>query len=119
VPHRLSGVIVSDREGESVAYSLNDLQERGALFVGPGVPVYEGMIVGECARDNDLDVNVTRGRKLTNIRAAGKDDNILLTPPRIMSLDQCIEFVSEDELVECTPKSLRMRKKVLRKALRN
>ena len=118
VPHRLLGVIVSDREGESIAYSLNDLQQRGSLFVAPGVAVYEGMIVGECARDNDLDVNVTRGRKLTNIRAAGKDENIILTPPRQMSLDQCIEFVAEDELVECTPKSLRMRKKVLRKALR-
>jgi GTP-binding protein len=118
VPTRASGVLCADREGETVAYALNDLQERGALFVGPGVQVYEGMVVGEHSRGNDLNINVCRGRKLTNIRAAGRDDNIILTPPRLMSLDQCIEFVSTDELVEVTPKSVRMRKKVLRKALR-
>ena len=118
VPHRILGALISDREGETVAYGLNDLQERGSLFVAPGVEVYEGMVCGEHSRENDLDVNVTRARKLTNIRAAGKDENIILTPPRIMSLDQCLEFIGNDELLECTPKSLRIRKKILRKALR-
>jgi GTP-binding protein len=116
---RRGSALVSDCEGKSAAYALSDLQERGTLFIGPGVDVYEGMICGECARERDLDVNVTRGRKLTNIRAAGKDDNIMLTPPRIRTLDQCLEFVAEDELCEVTPKSLRLRKKILRKALRN
>jgi GTP-binding protein len=119
IPTRQTGALVSDREGRSASYALNDLQERGALFIGPGVEVYEGMICGECARERDLDVNVTRGRKLTNIRAAGRDDNIILTPPRILTLDQCLEFIADDELCEVTPKSLRLRKKVLRKALRN
>jgi GTP-binding protein len=116
---RNNGALVSDRKGTSAAYALNDLQERGALFIGPGVKVYEGMVCGECARERDLDVNVTRGRKLTNIRAAHKDDNLILTPPRELTLDQCLEFVADDELCEVTPKSLRLRKKVLRKALRN
>jgi GTP-binding protein len=113
VPKRVNGAIVSDREGETVAYSLFDIQERGALFYGPGVPVYEGMIVGEHSHPNDLDVNCTRGRKLTNIRAAGRDENIILSPPRDMSLEKALEWINEDELVEVTPKSVRLRKKVL------
>src|SRR5438128_1838017 len=113
VPKRSNGAIVSDREGETVAYALFDIQERGALFYGPGVPVYEGMICGEHAHPNDLDVNVTRARKLTNIRAAGRDENIILSPPREMSLEKALEWINEDELVEVTPKNVRLRKKVL------
>jgi len=113
VPKRANGAIVSDREGETVAYALFDIQERGELFYGPGVSVYEGMICGEHAHPNDLDVNVTRGRKLTNIRAAGRDENIILSPPREMSLEKALEWIKEDELVEITPRNVRLRKKVL------
>jgi GTP-binding protein len=96
-----------------VAYAIFHLEPRGALFVQPGDPVYEGMIVGEHNRDNDLDVNVCREKKLTNIRAAGKDENILLTPVAPMTLERAIEFIRDDELVEVTPKSIRLRKTVL------
>ena len=113
IPKRTNGAIVSDREGETVAYGLFDLQERGALFVGPGVPVYEGMICGENAHPRDLDVNVCRAKKLTNIRTVNKDENVILTPPRIMSLEKALEWINEDELVEVTPKSVRLRKRVL------
>jgi len=113
IPKRVSGAIVADREGETVAYSLFDVQERGALFYGAGDPVYEGMIVGEHSHPGDLDVNVTRGRKLTNVRAATRDDNIILTPPRQMSLEKALEWINEDELVEVTPKNVRLRKRVL------
>src|SRR6266851_1013599 len=98
IPRRVSGAIVADREGETVAYSLFDLQERGSLFYGPGDAVYEGMIVGEHSHPGDLDVNVTRGRKLTNVRAATRDDNIILTPPRQMSLEKALSWINEDEL---------------------
>src|SRR5438067_366919 len=97
------------REG----YELFDLQERGSLFYGPGNAVYEGMIVGEHSHPGDLDVNVTRGRKLTNVRAATRDDNIILTPPRQMSLEKALEWINEDELVEVTPRNVRLRKRVL------
>ncbi len=97
----------SDREGETVAYGLFDLQERGDLFVGAGVPVYEGMICGENAHPLDLDVNVCRAKKLTNIRTVSKDENVVLTPPREMSLEKALEWINEDELVEVTPKSVR------------
>src|SRR5256714_273553 len=113
VPKRSNGAIVSDREGETVAYALFDIQERGQLFYGPGVAVYEGMICGEHAHPNDLDVNVTRGRKLTNVRPPGRDRNILLSPPRATSLEKALEWINEDELVEVTPKNVRLRKKVL------
>src|SRR5438445_482744 len=113
IPKRVSGAIVADREGETVAYSLFDLQERGSLFYGPGDAVYEGMIVGEHSHPSDLDVNVTRGRKLTNVRAATRDDNIILTSPRQMSLEKALEWINEDELVEVTPKNVRLRKRVL------
>ena len=113
IPRRVSGAIVADREGETVAYSLFDLQERGSLFYGPGDAVYEGMIVGEHSHPGDLDVNVTRGRKLTNVRAATRDDNIILTPPRQMSLEKALSWINEDELVEATPKNVRLRKRVL------
>ena len=113
IPKRQSGSIVSDRDGETVAYSLYSLQDRGTLFHGPGVPVYNGMVVGEHSHPNDLEVNVTREKKLTNIRAAGRDENIMLTPPRELSLEKALEWIAEDELVEVTPKSIRVRKREL------
>jgi GTP-binding protein len=113
IPKRSNGAIVSDRQGETVAYGLFDLQERGDLFVGAGVPVYEGMICGENAHPSDLDVNVCRAKKLTNIRTVSKDENVVLTPPREMGLEKALEWINEDELVEVTPKSVRLRKKVL------
>jgi GTP-binding protein len=99
--------------GETTAYSLDALQPRGILFVGPGVEVYGGMIIGQHAKDNDLDVNPCKGKKLTNIRASGSDDAIKLTPPRILTLEQALEFIDDDELVEVTPSSIRLRKKEL------
>jgi GTP-binding protein len=113
IEKRKSGAIVSDRDGEVVAYACFYGQERGALFVKPGDPVYTGMIVGEHSHDNDLDFNICKEKKLTNIRAAGRDDNILLTPPREITLEKALEWIAEDELVEVTPKSIRLRKKAL------
>jgi GTP-binding protein len=113
IPKRSNGAIISDRTGDTVAYGLFDLQERGDLFVGAGVPVYEGMICGENAHPTDLDVNVCRAKKLTNIRTVSKDENVILTPPREMSLEKALEWINEDELVEVTPKSVRLRKKIL------
>ena len=115
---RISGSLVSDRQGESVAYGLFHLEPRGVLFIGPGDPVYEGMIVGEHNRDNDLDINVTKAKKLTNLRAAGKDDNIILTPVLPMTLERALEFIRDDEQVEVTPKNIRLRKNVLSASLR-
>lgn len=109
-PTRFSGSIVSDRSGNGVAYGLFNLEPRGVLFVTPGDPVYEGMIVGEHNRDNDIDVNPTKEKKLTNMRASGKDENVILTPVRPMTLEYALHFVREDELVEVTPLSIRMRK---------
>jgi GTP-binding protein len=99
--------------GKALGYALFNLQERGALFIGHGVEVYEGMIIGIHSRDNDLMVNPTKGKKLTNIRAAGSDENIILTPPIRFSLEQALEFIDDDELVEVTPTSIRLRKKLL------
>src|SRR5579863_2301444 len=113
IPHRLTGALVADRTGTSTAYALWGLQERGELFVGPGVELYEGMIVGENAKDNDLDVNAVREKKLTNMRASTADEAIRLVPFRNLNLEQAIEFIADDEFVEITPKSLRLRKKVL------
>jgi len=110
---RKSGAIVSDREGEVVAYACFYAQERGALFVKPGDRVYSGMIVGEHAHENDLEFNICKEKKLTNIRAAGRDENIILTPPREMGLEKSLEWIAEDELVEVTPRSIRLRKKAL------
>ena len=113
IPHRPTGALVADRPGVSTAYALYNLQERGELFVGPGVDVYEGMIIGENAKDNDLDVNVVREKKLTNMRASTADEAIRLVPFRQLNLEQAIEFIADDEFVEITPRSLRLRKKVL------
>jgi len=111
---RINGAMVSDREGAATPYAVFHLQERGILFTAPGTRVYEGMIVGEYSRDNDLNVNICREKKLTNIRAAGRDENILITPHREMGLEEGIEWVADDELIEVTPQSVRLRKKVLR-----
>jgi len=114
IAHRLTGALVADRPGVTTSYALYNLQERGELFVGPGVDVYEGMVIGENAKDNDLDVNVVREKKLTNMRASTADEAIRLVPYRNLNLEQAIEFIAEDEYVEITPKSLRLRKKILR-----
>jgi GTP-binding protein len=113
IPQRASGALISDRQGTTTAYALEGLQDRGILFVPDGIEVYEGMIVGEHSRDNDLDVNCVREKKLSNMRASGSDDAVRLVPYKQLTLEQCIEFIAEDELVEVTPKSLRMRKRVL------
>jgi GTP-binding protein len=113
IPQRQSGALIADRSGTTTAYALDGLQDRGVLFLNPGVVVYEGMIVGEHSRDNDLDVNAVREKKLTNMRASSADDAIRLVPVKPFSLEQAIEFIAEDELVEVTPKSLRLRKKIL------
>ncbi len=113
IPQRPSGALISDRQGTTTTYALDGVQERGVLFIGDGVEVYEGMLVGEHSRDNDLDVNAVREKKLTNMRASGSDDALRLVPFKVLTLEQSIEFIADDELVEVTPKSLRMRKKVL------
>jgi GTP-binding protein len=113
IPQRVSGALVSDRQGTTTTYALDSLQERGALFVADGTEVYEGMIIGEHSRDNDLDVNCVREKKMSNMRASGSDEAVRLVPFRNLTLEQAIEFIAEDELVEVTPKSLRMRKQVL------
>ena len=110
---RKNGVLVSMVKGKTLAYSLFNLQDRGRLFIEPNTEVYEGMIVGLHSRDNDLVVNPTKAKQLTNIRAAGSDENILLTPPIPHSLEQAMEFIAEDELVEVTPAHVRLRKKYL------
>jgi GTP-binding protein len=114
IPDRHNGVLVSNEQGAAVAYALFNLQERGRLFVGPGEQLYEGMIIGIHSRDNDLVVNPIKTKKLTNIRAAGKDDAILLTPPIELTLEYAVEFIADDELVEVTPASIRIRKRFLK-----
>jgi GTP-binding protein len=113
IPQRPSGALISDRNGVTTTYALNGIQERGGLFVGDGTEVYEGMLVGEHSRDNDLDVNAVREKKLTNMRASSADEAVRLVPYKLLTLEQSIEFIADDELVEVTPKSLRMRKRVL------
>lgn len=111
--HRKNGAMISDREGDSVTYALFNLEDRGLLFVGPGIPVYEGMIIGEFNKENDLNVNPCKEKKLTNVRAAGSDELIQLKGIREMTLERCIEWLEDDEWIEVTPKSIRLRKKVL------
>ena len=113
IPGRKNGVLMAMEHGETTAYSLDALQPRGTLFIGAGVEVYGGMIIGQHNKDNDLDVNPCKGKKLTNVRASGTDDAIKLTPPRLLSLEQALEFIDDDELVEVTPQSIRLRKKEL------
>ncbi len=118
IPFRPTGSLISDRNGIATGYALYNLQERGDMFIGSGVDVYEGMIVGENAKDADLTVNIVKEKKLTNMRASSSDEAIRLVPPRLMTLEKALEFINEDELVEVTPKSIRLRKKILRAALR-
>jgi GTP-binding protein len=114
IPDRHNGVLISNADGDAVAYALFALQERGRLFVGHGEQLYEGMIIGIHSRENDLVVNPIKTKKLTNVRAAGKDDAILLTPPIPLTLEYAVEFIADDELVEVTPKSIRIRKRALK-----
>jgi len=113
IASRATGALVADRTGVATAYALYNLQERGEIFVDPGTNVYEGMIIGENARPNDMDVNPTKEKKQTNMRASTADEAIRLIPPRKLSLEQAIEFINDDELVEVTPKSIRLRKRIL------
>ena len=113
VTHRTSGVLVSDRAGTSNSYALFNLQERSQLLIGAGVEVYEGMVVGENSRPDDMDVNPTKEKKLTNIRTHSHDESLRLTPPRPITLETALEFIAVDELVEVTPQSIRLRKRVL------
>ena len=118
IERRLTGSLVAFETGEAVAYGLAAAQERGTLFITPGTPVYAGMVIGICSRNEDMTVNVCKRKQLTNMRAAGSDEATRLTPPKNMSLEQCLEFLADDELLECTPKSLRIRKRVLDHATR-
>ena len=118
IERRLTGSLIAYESGEAVAYGLGAAQERGALFIGPGTQVYAGMVVGVCSRNEDMTVNVCKRKQLTNMRAAGSDEAIRLVTPRVLSLEQCLEFLADDELLECTPKSLRIRKRELDHAAR-
>jgi len=118
IPRRLNGVQVTSETGKAIAYALFGLKDRGPMFVAPGEPIYEGQITGEHCKDDDIMVNLCREKKLTNIRAAGSDKNVLLSPPRKMSIEEALEYIEEDELVEITPKTVRLRKKVLNAKLR-
>ena len=113
IPRRQTGVLVADRSGDTTAYALSHMEERGELFVGPGIGVYEGMVVGENSRPDDMDVNVTKAKKLTNMRASTADEAIRLTPHRQLNLEQALEFIEQDELVEVTPTAIRLRKRTL------
>jgi len=112
-PSRFTGSIVSDRKGMSVPYALFNLEPRGRLMIEPGVSVYEGMIIGEHNKDNDIDVNPCKEKKLTNMRASGKDENVMCSPIRPLTLEQALNFIRDDEMVEITPKTIRLRKAVL------
>jgi GTP-binding protein len=111
IPHRQNGALVADRTGRTTAYAIDHLQARGVMFISPGDQVYESQIIGENSRDTDMDVNITKEKKLTNMRASTSDEGVKLTPPRSMNLEQCLEWIREDELLEITPKSLRLRKR--------
>jgi GTP-binding protein len=110
---RHTGVLISNADGMAVTYALWNLEDRGPMMINPGVPVYEGMIIGEHTRDNDLEVNPLKAKKLTNVRASGKDEAVVLQTPKILTLEQAIAYINDDELVEVTPKSIRLRKKLL------
>ncbi len=118
IPHRMTGALVSDRQGKVTAYAIEHVQDRGDIFVEPTERVYEGMIVGENSREQDMDVNVVKEKKLTNMRSSGADDAARLVPVHRKSLEQALEWVRDDELLEVTPASLRLRKRVLQANLR-
>jgi len=113
VGKRNLGVLISIDSGQTTAYSLGSVEDRGVMFVGPGVDVYEGMIVGEHSRDNDLTVNVTKGKQMTNTRSSSKDSTVVLKRPRQFNLESCLDYINEDELVEVTPENIRLRKRYL------
>ena len=114
IPERRNGVLVSQEDGDAVAYALWKLQDRGKMFVSPGEKLYEGMIIGIHSRDNDLVVNPIKGKQLTNVRASGTDEAVRLVPPIQLSLEYAVEFIADDELVEVTPQSIRIRKRFLK-----
>ena len=118
IARRTTGVLVADRQGDTTAYALSHLEDRGQLFIGPGAAVYEGMVVGENSRIADMDVNVTKQKKLTNMRASTADEAIRLTPHRVLNLEQALEFIDKDEVVEVTPGAVRLRKRILAANLR-
>ena len=118
IPSRANGALVADRVGLATAYAIWNLQERGEIFIEPQIDVYEGMVIGENSRPNDMDVNVTKEKKQTNMRASSADEAIRLIPPRKLGLEQAIEFINDDELVEVTPKSIRLRKRILASNMR-
>jgi GTP-binding protein len=118
IMQRPQGSLVAHETGDSTGYGLFAAQDRGRLFIGPGVEVYEGMVVGASPKSDDITVNICKKKHATNTRASGSDDALKLTPHTVLSLEQCLEFIAEDELVEVTPKSIRMRKMVLSKELR-
>ena len=118
IPQRAQGSLVAHETGEATAYGLYNAQDRGRLFIGPGVEVYEGMIVGVSPKSDDITVNVCKKKQMTNTRASGSDDALKLTPHSNLSLEQCLEFIKDDELVEVTPENIRMRKRILSKELR-
>ena len=118
IERRLVGSLIAHESGEAVTYGLGAAQERGQMLIGPGTPVYAGMVVGICSRNEDMTVNVCKRKQLTNMRASGSDDAIRLVPPRVFSLEQCLEFLADDELLECTPKTLRIRKRILDHGIR-
>jgi GTP-binding protein len=113
---RTQGVMISQTQGKATPYAIFNLQDRGTIFIKPTQEVYEGMVVGEHNRDNDLVVNITKEKQLTNVRASGSDDSVMLTPPRTFTLEQAIDFIEDDELVEITPKTIRLRKRLLKES---
>ena len=118
IQYRKQGSLIAFEAGESVAYGLFSAQERGTLFIGPGQRVYSGMVVGQCAKPEDIELNVCKKKHLTNTRSSSADEALTLTPPKILSLEQALEFIDTDELLEITPKSLRIRKKILDPTMR-
>jgi GTP-binding protein len=118
IPHRTTGALVADRAGRITGYAIEHVQDRGEMFVGPGERCYEGMVVGENSREEDIDVNIVKEKRLTNMRASTSEEGIHLLPARRMSLEQCLEWIREDELLEVTPESLRLRKRVLQANVR-
>src|SRR5699024_2919519 len=118
IQYRKSGSLIAFETGESITYGLFNAQERGTLFIGPGEKVYAGMVIGQNGKPEDVEVNVCKKKQLTNTRASGSDDALRLTTPKIMSLEQCLDFIDTDELLEVTPKNLRIRKKILDPTMR-
>ena len=118
IQYRKQGSLIAFETGESITYGLFNAQERGTLFIGPGEKVYSGMVVGQNGKADDIEVNVCRRKQLTNTRASGSDEALKLSPPKVMSLEQCLEFIDTDELLEITPNHLRIRKKILDPKLR-